>query len=99
MVYSVGFVTRRSWILPAVLVEISAVTSWEFACITPFVGFGVAAGYALPTRSAVLTVMAIWLVNRQSASPSSGTLGRSVGSCGVLRSVRRLCWPQSSPAL
>ena len=64
MLRSVGLATRQSWFFPVVLVAISAVTSWEFACIAPFVGFGVAAGYALSTRSAVLTVMAIWLVNQ-----------------------------------
>ena len=63
MVRSVGLVTRQSWFLPVVLVAISAVSSWE-VCITPFVGFGVAAGYALSKRSAVLTVMAIWLANQ-----------------------------------
>jgi hypothetical protein len=61
---SVGSVARQSWFLPVVLVGISAVSSWEFACITPFVAFAVAAGYALSTRAAMLTVMAIWLVNQ-----------------------------------
>ena len=64
MVRSVGLVARQSWFLPVVLVGISAVSSWEFACITPFVAFAVAAGYALSARVAVLTVMAIWLVNQ-----------------------------------
>lgn len=64
MVRSVGLITRQSWFLLVLLVAISAVSSWEFACITPFVGFGVAAGYALSTRTAVLTVMAIWAVNQ-----------------------------------
>jgi len=64
MVRSIGLVTRQSWFLPVVLVGISAVSSWEFACITPFVAFAVAAGYALSARVAVLTVMAIWLVNQ-----------------------------------
>jgi hypothetical protein len=64
MVRSVGPVTRQSWFLPVVLVVISAVSSWEFACITPFVAFAVAAGYALSARDALLTVMAIWLVNQ-----------------------------------
>jgi hypothetical protein len=47
MVRSVGLVARQSWFLPVVLVGISAVSSWEFACITPFVAFAVAAGNAL----------------------------------------------------
>jgi hypothetical protein len=64
MICSVGLVARQSWFLPVVLVGISAVSSWEFACITPFVAFAVAAGYALSARAAVLTVMAIWLVNQ-----------------------------------
>jgi hypothetical protein len=64
MVRSIGSVAGQSWFLPVVLVGISAVSSWEFACITPFVAFAVAAGYALSARAAVLTVMAIWLANQ-----------------------------------
>jgi hypothetical protein len=64
MVRSVGSVARQSWFLPVVLVVISAVGSWKLACITPFVAFAVAAGYALSARAALLTVMAIWLVNQ-----------------------------------
>jgi hypothetical protein len=64
MVRSIGLVARQSWFLPVVLVGISAVSSWEFACITPFVAFAVAAGYALSARAALLTVAAIWLVNQ-----------------------------------
>ena len=64
MIRSIGSVARQSWFLPVVLVGISAVSSWEFACITPFVAFAVAAGYALSARAAVLTLMAIWLVNQ-----------------------------------
>ncbi|HEU0154884.1 MAG TPA: hypothetical protein VFQ82_02360, partial [Stellaceae bacterium] len=50
----------RSWFLPVALVAISAVGSWEFACITPFVAFAVAAGHALSAQTALLTVTAIW---------------------------------------
>ena len=64
MVRSIGSVVGQSWFLPVVLVVISGVSSWEFACITPFVAFAVAAGYALSARAAVLTMMAIWLVNQ-----------------------------------
>jgi hypothetical protein len=64
MVRSVGMVARQTWFVPVMLVVISAVSSWEFACITPFVAFAVAAGYALSTRGALLTVTAIWLVNQ-----------------------------------
>lgn len=64
MLRSVGSITRQSWFLPVVLVALSAVGSWEFACITPFVAFAVAAGYTLSARAALLTVMAIWLVNQ-----------------------------------
>jgi hypothetical protein len=64
MVRSIGLVARQSWFLPVVLVGISAVSSWEFACITPFVAFAVAAGYALSAPAAVLTVAAIWLANQ-----------------------------------
>jgi hypothetical protein len=55
---------RQSWCLSVLLVAISAVGSWEFACITPFVAFAVAAPYALPPRTAFLTVAAVWLVNQ-----------------------------------
>jgi hypothetical protein len=64
MVRSIGLVARRTWFVPVTLIVISGVSSWEFACITPFVAFAVAAGYALSTRAAMLTVMAIWLVNQ-----------------------------------
>ncbi len=64
MAYFAGAVIRQSWFLPVVLVTISAVISWEFACITPFVAFAVATGYTLSTRAALLTVAAIWLVNQ-----------------------------------
>jgi hypothetical protein len=64
MFRSVGLGTRQSWFLPVVLVVISVVSSWEFACIMPFVAFAVVSGYALSRRNAVLTVMAIWLVNQ-----------------------------------
>ena len=64
MFRSVGLVARQTWFVPIMLVAISAVSSWEFACITPFVAFAVAAGYALSARAAVLTVVAIWLVNQ-----------------------------------
>jgi hypothetical protein len=50
--------------LPVMLVVISAISSWRFACITPFVACAVAAGYTLSTRGALLSVTAIWLVNQ-----------------------------------
>ncbi|MBV8093132.1 MAG: hypothetical protein JO110_07835, partial [Acetobacteraceae bacterium] len=62
MIGSVALIARQTWFVPLMLVVISAVSSWEFACITPFVAFAVAAGYALSARAAVLTVAAIWLV-------------------------------------
>ena len=64
MVRSFRPLLRQSWFLPALLVAISAVGSWEFACITPFVAFAVAAPYALSRRAALLTVTAVWLVNQ-----------------------------------
>ena len=64
MVRSVGRITRQSWFLPVVLVMISALSSWQFACITPFVAFAVVAAYALSPGAALLTVMAIWLANQ-----------------------------------
>jgi len=64
MIPSVGLFARQSCLMPVMLIAISAVSSWEFACITPFVAFAVAAGYALSTRGALLTVTAIWLLNQ-----------------------------------
>jgi hypothetical protein len=55
---------RQPWFMPVLLVAISAVGSWEFACISPFVAFAVAAPYALSTRTALLTVAAVWLANQ-----------------------------------
>jgi hypothetical protein len=55
---------RQSWFLSGLLVAISAVGSWKFACITPFVAFAVVAPHALSTRTALLTVAAIWVVNQ-----------------------------------
>jgi hypothetical protein len=55
---------RQSWFLPVLLVVISAVGSWKFACITPFVAFAVVAPYALSTQTALLTVAAVWLANQ-----------------------------------
>src|SRR6516164_8123843 len=64
MIGSAALIVRHTWFVPVMLIVISAVSSWEFACITPFVAFAVAAGYALSARGALLTVMAIWLVNQ-----------------------------------
>ena len=64
MLRSVGSITRQTWFLPVALVTISGVSSWEFACITPFVAFAVAAAYALSAPAALLTVAAVWLVNQ-----------------------------------
>ena len=64
MIGSVALVARQTWFVPVIFLVISAVSSWEFACITPFVAFAVAAGYALSARGALLTMMAIWLVNQ-----------------------------------
>jgi hypothetical protein len=64
MVRSFGSIANHSLFLPVVLVAISAVSSWEFACITPFAAFAVAAAYALSTRDALFTVAAVWLANQ-----------------------------------
>lgn len=64
MVRSFGSVANQSWFLPVVLVAISAISSWEFACITPFVAFAVAAAYALSAPAALFTVAGVWLANQ-----------------------------------
>jgi hypothetical protein len=64
MVRSFGLVAGQPWFVPVLLVAISAVSSWEFACITPFAAFAVAAAYMLSTRAALSTVAAIWLANQ-----------------------------------
>lgn len=63
-VWFVGSVTRQTWFLHVVLVTISAVGSWEFACIMPCVALAVAAEYTFAGRAALLAVAAIWLVNQ-----------------------------------
>jgi hypothetical protein len=64
MARSFGSVTDHPWLLPGLLIAISAASSSEFACVTPFAAFAVAAGYALPVRAALLTVAAVWLANQ-----------------------------------
>jgi len=64
MVRSFGSVANQSWFLPIVLVAISAISSWEFACITPFVAFAVAAAFALSAPAALFTVAGVWLANQ-----------------------------------
>jgi len=64
MVRSFRPVLHQSWFLPVLLVAIAGAGSWKFACITPFVAFAVAAPYALPPRTALFTVAAVWLVNQ-----------------------------------
>jgi hypothetical protein len=64
MVRSFASVTHQPWFLPVLLVAISAVSSWEFACITPFAAFAVAAAYTLSVRAALFTVAAVWLANQ-----------------------------------
>jgi hypothetical protein len=64
MVRSFRPLLRQTWFVTGLLVAISAVGSWEFACSTPFVAFAVAAPYALSTRTALLAVAAVWLANQ-----------------------------------
>jgi hypothetical protein len=64
MVRYFGSVADQPWFLPVLMVAVAAISSWEFACITPFVAFSVAAAYALSTRSALLTVAGVWLANQ-----------------------------------
>ena len=97
MVRSIGSVAWQSWFLPVVLVGISAVSSWEFVCITPFVAFAVAAGYALSARGALLTVMAIWLANQAIGFAVLNYQGTIDTVLWVLRLARRRCWRRSSP--
>jgi hypothetical protein len=64
MVRYFGSVADQPWFLPVLLVAVASISSWEFACITPFVAFAVAASYALSTRSALFTVTGVWLANQ-----------------------------------
>jgi hypothetical protein len=52
------------WLLPLLLILVSAVSSFAFACITPLAAFAVVAAYALPIRTALLTVTGVWLANQ-----------------------------------
>jgi hypothetical protein len=95
MVRSVGLVAWQTWFVPVTLVVISSVSSWEFACITPFVAFAVVAGYALSARGAVLTVAAIWLVTQASGFAVLGypwtvdtiLWGLAIGAAALLAAV------------
>jgi hypothetical protein len=64
MVRSFRSAADQPWFLPALLIIASGFSSWEFACITPFVAFGLTAAYALPTRTAVLTAVGTWTANQ-----------------------------------
>jgi hypothetical protein len=75
-------VADQSWFLPVVLVAISAISSWEFACITPFVAFAVAAAYALSVAAALFTVAGVWLANQ--------AIG--FGILGYLWTVNTILW-------
>ena len=53
---------RLTWLL--LLIAASAgLTTW-FACITPFVAFGVIAATTLPRRSALCLTVAVWIANQ-----------------------------------
>jgi len=64
MVRSFRVAAGQPWFLPALLIAVSAFSSWEFACITPFVALAVTAAYALPMSTAVLTSLGIWTANQ-----------------------------------
>ncbi|HTT79768.1 MAG TPA: hypothetical protein VMF86_08840 [Stellaceae bacterium] len=64
MAYSFRSTMRQEWLLPGLLIAIATVSSWEFACIAPFVAFAVAAGYGLPMQRALLTVSGVWIANQ-----------------------------------
>jgi hypothetical protein len=55
---------NRPWLFPALLVAASAVSSLAFACVTPFAAFAIVSAYALSSRTALLTVGAVWLANQ-----------------------------------
>lgn len=64
MVRSLRAAAGQPWFLPALLIVVSGFSSWEFACITPFVAFGLTAAYAVPMWTAVLTAVGIWTANQ-----------------------------------
>jgi hypothetical protein len=64
MVRSLRAAAGQPWFLPALLIAVSAFSSWEFACITPFVAFALTAAYALPIWTAALTSVGIWTANQ-----------------------------------
>jgi hypothetical protein len=54
----------RPWLLPALLIAVSALSSCAFACSAPFAGLALTAAYALPMPAAVLTAAGIWGANQ-----------------------------------
>jgi hypothetical protein len=64
MVRTIRPTRTEAWLLPLLLVAVSAVSSLAFACVTPFVAFTVVAVYALPLRTALLAVIGVWLANQ-----------------------------------
>jgi hypothetical protein len=60
--YVAGRTEEALW--PLLLVAVSAVASWGFACVTPFPALAVAAAYVLRGRAAFLAVGGIWLANQ-----------------------------------
>jgi hypothetical protein len=48
----------------ALLTVACALASFAFACATPFAAFAVVAAEALPLSSALLVVLAVWIVNQ-----------------------------------
>lgn len=52
------------WFCITLLVAASASASLVFSCATPFAAFAVLAATILPLRAALLTTVAVWLVNQ-----------------------------------
>lgn len=55
---------RPVWLCAAILLAACASASLVFACAAPFAAFAVLATAVLPLRSALLTIVLVWLANQ-----------------------------------
>jgi hypothetical protein len=52
------------WLWPTLLVAVTAVASFAFACVTPFAAIALVAAHTMRRRAAFLTIAAVWLANQ-----------------------------------
>ncbi|HEX3861171.1 MAG TPA: hypothetical protein VHY35_05715 [Stellaceae bacterium] len=55
---------RSPAVIPLLMIAAAAIGSGAFACVTPFPAFALAAAFLLQPRTALVTVVAVWLANQ-----------------------------------